>query len=65
MTTKAECENCGCEVKISANEKIICKLDKRLITAEGRINGMIMRLNVVLGGIAVAVILLAIDLVMK
>ena len=62
---KPDCENCGCKVRISGNENKIMAICTDQKDVHRRVNGMIMRLNVMLGGIVVAVVLLAINLLTK
>ena len=62
---KPDCENCGCEVRISGNERKLMAICADQKDMHRRINGMIMRLNVMLGGIVVAVVLLAINLLIR
>ena len=65
MKDKNECENCGCREKITSLGNYVCRLSTKLDATEGRVDGMIMRLNVMLGMIAVAVIMFLVDILLK
>ena len=60
-----DCENCGCKVRIAVNESKIMAVCADQKDVRERVNGMIMRLNVMLGCLAVSIILLAINLAVK
>ena len=62
---KIDCENCGCAERIANNEKSLNAVCKEVKMVNRRVNGMIMRLNVMLGMIAVAVIMFLVDILLK
>lgn len=56
------CDNCGCYSRIVNLEKDNTKQDKRMDNIDKRHEVILTRINVILGGVAVACLLLAINL---
>ena len=65
MIIRDECDDCGCQEKLSSTEKNVCRLSTKLEANESMVYGMIMRLTVMLGNLAVSIILLAVNLDVK